>query len=288
MNVSAERICLVLRSRGIPTADVEGYKPLVAQLTPDGHAVVATHLQRIIMGGDDSLSIEFFDCLGQLARGKPVQTTDAILMRLMPYVGRPLNVNRQRSTHLPTANIQHKHQHQQVQGITPLPVRPRTANEQGLVRKKHYVYGTRCAFMFELDWLKATRNEAKQMRTLTIEGANQIGPQSYDWEKRLSFQLTQLELPQFTAVMFGALAYDQVWTLSNHGRMRDKFLRAKEQDASIYLKLSQGTVSMPIRVGQEHRFPIIALALEALKHNHEHLDPSTIQQMVMASMPRRS
>ncbi len=279
MTVSAERICLVLRSRGIPTADVEGYKPFVALLMPHEHTVVQNHLRRIIMGGDDRASIAFFDDLGQMARGKVVISPDPILHRLglllpLSREARIKSVDRDELGHIHVA--------------TPAPVRPRSVNEQMFVRKKHYVYGSHCAFMFELDWLKARNATEQQKRTLTIEGAKQIGPRSYDWERRLSFQLTQLELPQFTAVMFGALTTGQVWGVGNHGRMRDKFLRAKEQDSSIFLKLSQGTVTLPVRVGQEHRYPIIALALEALKHNHEHLDHSTIRKMVMAAMPRHS
>lgn len=284
MTVSAERICLVLRSRGIPTADVEGYKPLVALLMPHEHAVIQSHLQRIIMGGYDRASIAFFDDLGQMARGRVVTSADPILHRLALH----LSTNREANTYQKPKKSVNRDDVGHIQGFTPAPVKPRTTNEQTLVRKKHYVYGSHCAFMFELDWLKARNSTEHQKRTLTIEGAKQIGLRNYDWERRLSFQLTQLELPQFTAVMFGALTTGQVWSVGNHGRMQDKFLRAKEQDSSIFLKLSQGSVTLPVRVGQEHRYPIIALALEALKHNHEHLDHSTIRQMVMAAMPRHS
>lgn len=277
MQISAERICLVLRSRGIPVANVEGYKPLLRSLNLAEHSTLDFHLRRIVMGADDKASLKFIEELTQLAHGRHIETTEPILAKLSPYtapVARPPVV---RLHDIPKAPPQ---------GMEPDVKSLRTDQEREVFRKKHYVYGQRCAYMFELDWLKARPNQAKQKRTVTVEAAMQIAHRSYDWERRISFQLTLLELPQFTAVLLGKLPAGQVWHAQNHGRARDKFFRAKEQFDSIFLKLEQAGVIWPVRVGQEHRYQILTLALEALSYNDDHLDKPTILQLCAASLPR--
>ena len=277
MSVSAERICLVLKGRGMPTAQVDGYKAVLRGLDLNGIQCLDFHLKRVLMGADDLQSLSFMAELTDLARGKAINSQDPVLQMLKPY--NPVlypRYPRQIETVAETG------------GMVPAQATMRTSNESDVSRKKHYVYGQRCAFMFELDWLKLRSSQGKQKRTLTIEAANQLAHRSYDWERRVSFQLTLLELPQFTAVLLGKLPHDQVWAVGNHGRSRDKFLRAKEQFNSLFLKIEQAGHRWPIKVGQEHRYQILALALEALRHNDEHLDLSTITQLCEAALPRNN
>lgn len=277
MHVSAERICLVLRSRGFPTANVEGYKPLLRSLNLVDHSTLDFHLRRIVMGAEDQESLKFVGELTQLAHGRNVETSDPILSKLKPYSPHALR---------PTMGRLPVQATEPVQGLVPPKSTLRTDQEREIFREKHYVYGQRCAYMFELDWLKARPDQPKQNRTLTVEAAIQIAPRSYDWERRISFQLTLLELPQFTAILLGKLPAGQVWHAQNHGRARDKFFRAKEQFDSIFLKLEQAGTVWPIRVGQEHRYQILTLAIKALSYNDDQLDKSTILQLCAVSLPR--
>ena len=277
MMISAERICVVLRSRGYPTANVEGYKPLLRSLNPADHTALDFHLRRIVMGADDQASLKFIEELTQLAHGRQVDTSDPILSKLKPY---STPAERPQVGRWPAQAVSPP------QGMEPAATSLRTGHEREVIRKKHYVYGQRCAYMFELDWLKARPNQAKQKRTLTVEAALQLAHRSYDWERRISFQLTLLELPQFTAILLGKLPAGQVWNAQNHGRARNKSFRAKEQFDSIFLKLEQAGVIWPVRVGQEHRYQILTLALEALSYNDDHLDKPTILQLCGASLPR--
>ena len=277
MKISAERICLVLRSRGIPAANVEGYKPLLRTMDAEDHQTLDYHLRRVVMGADDRASLAFMADLSALARGNEIDTTEPVLAKLRPYVA-PVPTASDRGKTLQCVSPH--------QGMEPSASSLRTEQEREVFRKKHYVYGQRCAYMFELDWLKARPNQAKQNRTVTVEAAMQLAPRSYDWERRISFQFTLLELPQFTAVLLGKLAPDQVWHASNHGRERNKFFRAKEQSNSIFMKLEQAGFIWPVRVGQEHRYQILTLALEALRYNDDNLDTPTIIQLCAASLPR--
>lgn len=279
MLVSAERICLVLRSRGIPAANVEGYKPLLRSMNQPDHDILSFHLRRIVMGADDEASLKFVAELTELANGNQISTTDPVLASIRPFTA-PATRSKPVAQERPERSIARP------QGMVPSASSLRTEKEREVVRKKHYVYGQRCAYMFELDWLKARPHQANQKRTLTVEAAMQIAPRSYDWERRISFQFTLLELPQFTAALLGKLAPNQVWRASNHGRARDKFFRAKEQAESLFMKLEQAGVIWPVRVGQEHRYQILTLALEALRYNDDNLDTPTIIQLCEASLPR--
>ena len=277
MSVSAERICLVLKGRGMPTANVDGYKAVLRGLDLNGFQCVDFHLRRVQMGAEDRPSLAFMAALTELARGKVITTEDPVLQALKP--------SKQQAHPRYTRPLEEV---AETGGMVPAQATLRTAKESDVSRKKHYVYGQRCAFMFELDWLKLRPNQGGQKRTLTIEAADQLALRSYDWERRVSFQLTLLELPQFTAVLLGKLPHDQVWAVGNHGRSRDKFLRAKEQFNSLFLKIEQAGRRWPIKVGQEHRYQILALALEALRHNDDHLDLSTITQLCEAALPRNT
>ncbi|MEQ6436302.1 hypothetical protein V8Z74_14910 [Comamonas sp. w2-DMI] len=278
MTITSEKICLVLRSRGLPSAQAHEYRPLLNGLSVEDLCLVEMHLHAVARSEDDELSQQFFGDLTQLAKGYKVSSRDLLLSKICHSV--------ERNTVAQVSQIEANDFSVVPQGMTPSRSTMRTAQEQEVFRKKHYVYGQKCAFMFELDWLKAKPGHGKQKRTLTVEAALQIAQRSYDWEGRISFQLTLLELPQFTAVLLGKLAPEQVWAVGNHGRTRDKHLRAKEQAASIFLKLEQGGKRWPIRVSQEHRYQILSLALEALKYNDEHLDLATIRQLCAASLPR--
>lgn len=274
MRVSAENICFVLRSRGLSTARLLGYESLLAHLTGDDLKVVEHHLHVVASTNEDSLSLVFMQELSLLAQGAEVRSHNEILSKLEQAIKR-------------TASSKMEADHPvHPQGMTPAKSSMRTAQERDVSRKKHYVYGQRCAFMFELDWLKARPGDTRQKRTLTVEAAMQIAPRSYDWKGRISFQLTVLELPQFTAVMQGNLKHEQIWSVGNHGRARDKHLRAIEQADSVFLKLEQSGKRWPIRVSQEHRYQILSLAYEALRFNDEHLDLATITQLCAASLPR--
>lgn len=272
--ISAERISLALQSRGYPYGNVEAYKKLLRRLSPSDHQTLKHRLHHFVLGSVEAECIHFLTGLTQLAQGVECITTDPILLKLRDYC--QMDYSRERRNY--PGNVQ--------QGMTPSPASVRTAKESDVSRKKHYVYGQRCAYMFELDWLRAKPSDPKQKRTVTVEAAHQIAHRSYDWEGRISFQLTLLELPQFTAVLLGKLHPEQVWEVGNHGRLRDKFFRAKEQNSSVYLKLQQGASIWPVRVGQEHRYQILTLALEALSYNDEHLDLPTITQLCSAALPR--
>lgn len=270
--ISAERICLVLRQHGLPVGDVALYKPLVKAFPETLHEVVEGHLLSIITKGEHE-SIRFMQDLDLLARNQqPLRERPELSGLRIASTSEQVSTARSgsESITLPAQRMS----------------KARTELEKSVIRKKTYVYGANAAFMFELDFLKHTNKHEPQKRTITVEAAFLVAPRCYDWDSRISFQLTQLELPQFTAVMFGFHPKDVVWEAKNHGTQRDKMLRAKEQGDSVYLKLQQAGKTWPVRVDTANRYQVLSLCLEALKHNDPHLDFAAIQQLCATTVRR--
>lgn len=278
MKLSAERICVSLRNRGLPVADIRSYKSSMALFDAQLSKRIFEAIRNIDLGFDDYESVKFLRELDAVIRGGNVQTHDTMLLDLMD------RVQQQAQNTTTQAGQMDAYQPVRARGAPHIET-PRYERATPIQRKKHYVYGTKAAFMFELDFLKTKPNQ-EPLRTVTLEAAHLVAPRNYDWEQRVSFQLTQLELPQFTAAMFGYLQQGQIWEARNHGRMRDKHLRCLEQNSSLYFKIEQAGSRWPLRVEQNHRYQILSLCLEALKLNDPHLDISSIKQLCEASLPK--
>lgn len=276
MKLSAERICVSLRNRGLPVADIRAYKAHVGLFSEQLSKRVFEALRAIDLGFDDYESVKFLSELDSLIGGRGLETNDPMLKEFRSNAAQQIEHEQSQSK-------------ARISDFSPRTITPKSHQVQERAtpteRRKHYVYGQKAAFMFELDYLK-TKPSQLPLRTVTVEAANLIAPRTFDWEQRVSFQLTQLELPPFTAAIFGGLREGQVWEARNHGRMQDKHLRCMEQNSSLYFKLEQAGSRWPLRVEQNHRYQILSLCLEALKLNDPHLDIGSIKQLCAASLPR--
>ena len=99
--------------------------------------------------------------------------------------------------------------------------------------------------------------------TLRLEAAPATGPQTYDWKRKRSLQLTREELPVVAAVALGLLPR---CAFKNHGPDNDKGFEVEHQGTHLFVRLFQkdaGVLALP--VGPADSYHLAALCLRQLR-----------------------
>lgn len=101
------------------------------------------------------------------------------------------------------------------QGRPTLPLQPNHSDAPFRERDfiGHHVYGSKFAIHMAID---KTRGG---VHTVRLEGAQSVGQRKYDWNKKISIQITQQELPHVACVLFGWINQCEY---KNHGPKKDK------------------------------------------------------------------
>jgi hypothetical protein len=119
-----------------------------------------------------------------------------------------------------------------------------------------HVYGSKTAFKFE-----NVRN-SKNIPVLSLDAANKSGD-SFDWETKISFQITPAEMPDFVCCLFG-ITLD--FKAEFHGPKRDKSFRMATQSerSSMYAKVWENKIPVGIEITPDKVFHLGALSLKIL------------------------
>jgi hypothetical protein len=110
--------------------------------------------------------------------------------------------------------------------------------------------------------------------TLTIEAASRADDaKRYEWQTKISVQLTRQELPPFCAV---AVGLREAVDCPYHGPARNKGLVFERQADKLYLKVSEAGRVIGVPIGYADGVHLAALAMERLKASHPTLDSQTL------------
>jgi len=85
----------------------------------------------------------------------------------------------------------------------------------------HHVYGTKAALHLGLDETRGNTH------TVRLEGAQSIGNRKFNWNEKISIQLTQQELPHVACVLFG---WVDLCEYNNHGPQKNKGFKLMTQE----------------------------------------------------------
>lgn len=150
-----------------------------------------------------------------------------------------------------------------------------TGEAEGNGRKflSFHLYGGKAAMCFSLN---TTRKG--NFPTVQIEAAAAKGEKVYDWDKKVSFQLTIAELPLVFGVLFGFLSRVE---LSGHGATNDKSLTIEDQGNKFFMSMrvrGGGTFALPVL--PKDTYAIMAMIFGQMKANNPEL--SDTQLMMLA------
>ena len=103
-----------------------------------------------------------------------------------------------------------------------------------------HIYGNKAALTIE-DSRTRGRDNKPGVHTLMIEIARKRAQDShYDWDNKLSVQLTESEIPELLAVLMG---WQTECVFGYHGEGRDKVLNVAHQGQHLYISMAQGGAS---------------------------------------------
>ena len=136
----------------------------------------------------------------------------------------------------------------------------------------HNVYGSKAALYMALD---ETRTG---IPTLRLEGAMARGVRDYDWDKKISIQLTQQELPHVAAVLF---SWVQGCEYKNHGPAKNKgfklTVQKKGNETGLFVNIMEANKPLcAIPVSAVDLFYLRNLAMEQLAKHNPTLDSNTL------------
>jgi hypothetical protein len=150
-------------------------------------------------------------------------------------------------------------------------------------RIKHVAYGGKAAFQVEQSMTKDERH------TVMLESApklvtNDPNDKRYDWSQKLSFQLSQEELPFFIGVFLGIIPSVR---FDMHGQDKSKFLEVINQGNKYFLKngsADRGIKVAPVSIVEGFQFGL--LGLNQYTKNYPHLSSDAVLtsiRMLLAS-----
>lgn len=155
------------------------------------------------------------------------------------------------------------------QGVEGQGAEPESLLPQASQRASRHIYGSKAALSFELSTLrKVDSRTGEPTHTLLLETAKSTGPKQFAWDQKISFQLTERELPLFAAVLLGKL---HACSFANHGDENNKSLDLENQQAKLFLKLRQGKNAHALPIPAEELLPLLSASMLAISRNHPHL-----------------
>ena len=100
-----------------------------------------------------------------------------------------------------------------------------------------HIYGNQAALTIEDSRTRGSEN-TPGVHTLMIEIARkQSNANRYDWDNKLSVQLTESEMPQLLSLLMG---WQTNCVFGYHGEGRDKVLNVAHQGKHLYVSMAQG------------------------------------------------
>mgnify|MGYP003576071492 CR=1 FL=1 len=158
--------------------------------------------------------------------------------------------------------------------VPSVPAGSTATREQGLkLLRAHgtHVYASSAAIKLELAQPRASEAGGEAQYTVQVEGTRKQGA-SFDWGRKIAFQLTRRELPLLTAFLLG-FAGKKV-EFRNHGDDRDKALTLEDQDQKVFLRLvqrDQPPIALPVE--PEDLYYCGEICMVALQLNRPLLGP---------------
>lgn len=135
-----------------------------------------------------------------------------------------------------------------------------------------HLYGGKAAMCFSLN---TTRKGG--FPTVQIEAAPAKGEKTYEWEKKVSFQLTVAELPLVFGVLFGFLSKIE---LSGHGATNDKSLTIEDQGSKFFMSMrvrGGGVFALPVL--PKDIYAIMAMIFGQMKANNPELSDNQLMML---------
>jgi hypothetical protein len=245
-------VLTTLRQRGMPEPPLTALAEAIATLDPASTADFRGRVSRLHAGGDRD------EDMGWLTR----------------WCAPLLRQRDDQSARAPAANDQDEPGSSEPRAVPP----SRESRRGQSFEPSHHVYGAKAALCLECVRVEPTPGGkgTDGYSTIQLEMAPALRRNTYDWDRKIIFRLTQREVALFAAVLLG---WCKKLELKGHGPANDKILEIADQGANLFIKLRQGRTAHALPLGGDEIFPVTSMALKALGLNAPHLDSQTLVQL---------
>lgn len=150
---------------------------------------------------------------------------------------------------------------------------PETQDKPTARFESYHIYGGKAAFCFSID---STKGEEKP--TIRIEAAKALSERNYDWEHKISFQLTVAELPLVYGVFIGQLESVE---LVGHGRQNEKAFTIVDQGGHYFLSMrSRGIEPIAAPAPAQESFVPMSMLWRQIKANSPSIESNILVSMI--------
>lgn len=142
----------------------------------------------------------------------------------------------------------------------------------GTLFQNHHIYGGKAASTWSTDTSRAG------LHTVRIEAAGSVGTRQYDWQRKISVQLSEREMVLVLAVLMGWLTKFEG---KGHGEGGSKWFSLERQEDCVFLLLrakGQPAHGIPILPGDGFRAK--AMLIEQMLKNSPFLNASLLLSLV--------
>jgi hypothetical protein len=117
--------------------------------------------------------------------------------------------------------------------------------------------------------------------TIRIEGAKSLGKNKYDWQNKISLQVTRAELPALLAVFLGIIPQVE---FKNHGAENNKGYSFENQGDKIFGKVFSPDGVRPLPISPEDCFYLSMITMRQMQKNYPGTSVADIGAMLRSTM----
>ena len=156
------------------------------------------------------------------------------------------------------------------EALDPLDEPPQQNTAKNYVNR--HVYGGKVAVCFSAD---KTRNDE---HTIRIEAALASGARTYNWEDKISIQLSTRELPSVLATL---LQIQNKFEGKGHGAQNEKWFVLENQPGKVFLSVNaKGMASRSLPIGPGDCYAVITLVMEQMLKNSPFLTAESLLSLI--------
>jgi len=140
-----------------------------------------------------------------------------------------------------------------------------------------HAYGGKAALDFKPSETRAG------IHTISIEGAKLISEKKFDWNDKVSIQITRAELPMVAAVFFAKI---ESCKFANHGADKTKGFEIKCQPSPkggkhFYVNLyEKNKPGIAVQVNAEDAVSVFAMIVVQMRRNWPHLSSDSVIEII--------
>ena len=149
----------------------------------------------------------------------------------------------------------------------------------------HHVYGGKAALCFQSDATRGGADGSKSIQTIRLDAADVISRRDFNWNEKISIQMTRGELPIVLAVLLGFLPECE---FKMHGPEKAKGFIIKDQGDKMFVQVfDKGKSLKSVPMTPEDTFEVTKIIIRQMQRNAPWLTGAEIITLIRSVAARK-